>query len=179
MSQRHSLRTQEYQMQPVLRSLARRLAAAIAILASLTGTGAVYAAPPTVTVVDQTFTDDFSCSFPMTVHFSTRISTRVDGNVTRVVYSNGFYTWTNPANGKTVSGPSNGPGIVTVNADGSSTIGSYGVVYNVTAPGWGKILLTVGYVRITIPADPSQPWVFDVIGGKDQPLSNLCPYMGS
>jgi hypothetical protein len=161
------------------RKSTRVLAALAAALISLGSAGAIHAEPPTVTEINQTFTDDFSCSFPMVVNLQATIRRRVDGNVTREVWSSSRYTWTNPANGKTVTGVTNGPGVTTVNPDGSTTVKVTGSIYNVTVPGAGKILHTGGQTVFFIPADPMQPTTVTLVGGKDGQLSDLCPYMGS
>lgn len=156
----------------------RVFAALLAMAASATATsGAAQAGAPTVVPINLEFVDDFNCSFPMNVTLVGVIRDRVDGNVTKRVWSSSVYTWTNPANGKSVSGPSNGPETFTANPDGSATLDVRGVVYNVTVKNSGKVLQVVGHIILHFPADPTQPVVFEVVGGKNQSLSNLCPYL--
>lgn len=162
-----------------LSGLRRVFATLLAVAVTAIGTSAAaQAGAPTVIPFDYTFVDDFNCSFPMNVTATGVLRERVIGNATKLVYSSATYTWTNPANGKSVSGPSNGAEKLTFNTDGSIIIDVRGVVYNVTVPGSGKIVLAAGHIIVHIPADPTQPIVFEVVGGKNQPLSNLCQYLG-
>ncbi|HMI98250.1 MAG TPA: hypothetical protein VK488_00275 [Gaiellaceae bacterium] len=129
-------------------------------LAALAIAGTAAATPPISTVVsaDGTFTDTFDCSFPLqeTVSGSYRDTFYFDsaGNPVREILTSQFggpltVTWTNLATGSTLSSHEAAPLIIYYNPDGSfASLQNVGLIFNVTIPGHGTVLLDVGRVVI-------------------------------
>lgn len=129
-------------------------AAALVLAASASAT------PPLATVVsvDVTFANSFDCAFPLqeTVSGSYKDTLYLDaaGNPTMEILSAQFggpltVTWTNPVSGATLSSNEAAPLIVYYNPDGSfAALQNVGLVFNVTVPGQGTVLLDVGRIVI-------------------------------
>lgn len=124
------------------------LAGLIGIMALLmTGPSpSAYADPPTIIriAVDQERPSPFltqECGFPVTYHNegTVRIITHYDGqgNVVREIHL-AQENMTVSANGRSIRGRANGPGIITPNPDGSITLESMGN-YMFTLPGYGVV----------------------------------------
>jgi hypothetical protein len=131
------------------------LAAAALLLAS-----AASASEPTSTVVgvDATFTNTFDCPFPLleTVEGSYKDTLYYDavGNPVKEILTAQYggpltVTWTNPLTGATLSSYEAAPLIVYYNPDGSfRSLQNVGLIFNVTIPGQGSVLLDVGRIVI-------------------------------
>jgi hypothetical protein len=137
------------------------LAAAAAASAFITaGLPAAAAAVPQSTIVsaDSTFTNTFDCPFPLqeTVSGSFKDTLYLDaaGNPVKEILTAQYggpltVTWTNPATGATVSSHEAATLIVYYNPDGSfAALQNVGLVFNVTIPGQGTVLLDVSRVVI-------------------------------
>lgn len=133
------------------------IVAAAAIVAVL-APGAVADQPATtITHVDRTFTvpaGPGTCPFPFTGH--------TEGTFRETVFSSGrdvthavdlHITYTNPANGKTLTTVLAGPFIIEPNGDGTVTVTINGNDGHLTAPGQGSIFAPVG--KLVYIADPS------------------------
>ena len=143
-------------------------------LAALAPTAAADQPVTTVTTVDRTFTfpaGPGGCPFPFLVHSQ--------GTFRETVYSNGkdatlavdvHITYTNPANGKTLTTVLAGPFIVTPNADGTVTVTINGNDGHLTAPGQGTIFADVGkLVYIADPNDVNTPLSIVKATGQQDP----------
>jgi hypothetical protein len=139
------------------RTIAGTVVIAVLALAALAPTAAADQPVTTVTTFDHTFTiaaGPGTCSFPILGHSQ--------GSIRETVYSNGkdvqhavdfHITYTNPANGKTLTTALAGPFIVEPNADGTVTVTINGNDGHLTAPGQGTIFADVG--KLVYIADPS------------------------
>ena len=152
------------------------VAAAIAVvaLAVLAPTAAADQPVTTITNVDRTFTlpaGPGACPFPFLVHS--------EGTLRKTVYSDGravthavdfHITYTNPANGKTLSTVLAGPVIVEPNTDGTVTVTINGNDGHLTAPGEGTIFADVGkLVYIADPSDVNTPLSIVKSTGQQDP----------
>jgi hypothetical protein len=119
------------------------------------------AMPPasTVVTVDTSFTNTFDCAFPLQETVSGTVKDIVyfdgDGNVSRelVTAQHGgplTVSWTNPANGVTLSSREASPLMINYNPDGSfQSLQNVGLTFNVVIPGGGTVMLDVGQLVIT------------------------------
>jgi hypothetical protein len=144
-----------------MRSKAFALTAAVAALALL-GLASTAAAEQPVTTVrtfdrTTTFPAGRFCSFAFTAH--------TVGTIRETVYSNGkdvqhavdfHITYTNPANGKTLTTVLAGPFVVEPNGDGTVTVTINGNDGHITQPGEGTIFADVG--KLVYIADASDPY---------------------
>jgi hypothetical protein len=115
----------------------------------------------TVTQVDRTGTipaGPNTCPFPFVFH--------TEGTFREMVFSNGkdatwavdfHVTYSNPANGKTLTTVLAGPFIVEPNGDGTVTVTINGNNGHLTSPGEGSIFADVG--KLVYIADPSNVFV--------------------
>ena len=147
---------------------------AVVALAVLAPTAAADQPVTTITNVDRTFAlpagPNF-CPFPFLVHS--------EGTLRKTVYSNGkaathavdfHITYTNPANGKTLTTVLAGPFIVEPNADGTVTVTINGNDGHLTAPGQGTIFADVGkLVYIADPSDVNTPLSIVKSTGQQDP----------
>jgi hypothetical protein len=136
------------------------VAAAASVLIAVGVPGIAAAAVPQSTIVtaDTTFTNTFDCAFPLqeTVSGAYRDTLYVDaaGNPVKEILTAQYggpltVTWTNPATGATLSSHEAVTLIVYYNPDGSfASLQNVGLVFNVTIPGQGPVLLDVGRVAI-------------------------------
>jgi hypothetical protein len=130
---------------------------AAAVAAALAPGAAADQPVTTVFHVDRTFTvaaGPATCPFPFNGH--------TEGIFRETVFSGGkdvthavdvHITYTNPANGKTLTTVLAGPFIVEPNADGTVTVTINGNDGHLTAPGQGSIFADVG--KLVYVADPS------------------------
>jgi len=119
--------------------------AALALVA-LAPTAAADQPVTTITTIDRTFTlPAGACPFPFVVHSQGTLRETVYSNGKDVTHAVNFHiTYTNPANGKTLSTVLAGPFIVEPNADGTVTVTINGNDGHLTAPGQGTIFADVG-----------------------------------
>jgi hypothetical protein len=118
------------------------------------------ATPPTSTIVsvDASFTNTFDCSFALTETINGAYKDTIyydqNGNPTKEILTSQFggpltVTWTNPLTGATLTSHEAAPLIVYYNPDGSfQSLQNVGLIFNVTIPGQGTILLDVGRIVI-------------------------------
>jgi hypothetical protein len=142
-----------------------RFALALAItltstLAALVPAAAADQPVTTITRFDRTSTfpaGPNACSFPFLIH--------TEGTLRETVFANGkdsthavdfHITYTNPANGKSLTTVLAGPFVVEPNGDGTVTVTINGNDGHITAPGQGTIFADVG--KLVYIADPSDPY---------------------
>jgi hypothetical protein len=95
-----------------------------------------------------------ACSFPFLIHTEGTIRETVFANGNDVQHAVDFHiTYTNPANGKSLTTVLAGPFVVEPNADGTVTVTINGNDGHITAPGEGTIFADVG--KLVYIADPS------------------------
>jgi hypothetical protein len=131
-----------------------------ATLAALVPTAAADQPVTTITRFDRTSTfpaGPNACSFPFLIH--------TEGTLRETVFANGkdsthavdfHITYTNPANGKSLTTVLAGPFVVEPNGDGTVTVTINGNDGHITAPGQGTIFADVG--KLVYIADPSDPY---------------------
>jgi hypothetical protein len=139
------------------RAFSAVIVVAAATVAALAPGAAADQPVTTVTQVDRTFTvaaGPGTCPFPF--------NGRTEGTFRETVFSNGkdvthavdfHVTYTNPANGKTLTTVLAGPFFVGPNGDGTVTVTINGNDGHLTAPGEGSIFAAVG--KLVYIADPS------------------------
>jgi hypothetical protein len=138
----------------------RILAVAVAVVATTLlaiAPAAVADKPMTiVTHVDRTGTIPAgagTCPFPFVFHTEGTFRETVFSDGKDVAHAVDFHvTYTNPANGKTLTTVLAGPFIVEPNADGTVTVKINGNDGHLTAPGQGSIFAAVG--KLVYNADP-------------------------
>jgi hypothetical protein len=139
------------------RSIAGAVVIAVFALAALAPTAAADQPVTAVTTVDHTFTlpaGPGTCPFPIAGHSQGTLRDTVYSNGKDVTHAVDFHiTYTNPANGKTLTTVLAGPFIVVPNADGTVTVTINGNDGHLTAPGQGTIFADVG--KLVYIADPS------------------------
>ena len=111
-----------------------------------------------VVQVNATFVNTFDCAFPLveTTSGAYRDTLYFDaaGNPVKEILTAQFggpltVTWTNPADGATLSSHEAAPLIVHYNPDGSfASLQNTGLLFHVAIPGQGTVLLDVGRVVI-------------------------------
>jgi hypothetical protein len=144
------------------KSFAVAAGVALAVLAVLVPVAAADQPVTTLTQINRTFTfpaGPAGCAFPILVH--------TEGTLRETLFSNGkdstravdfHITYTNPANGKTLSTVLAGPFVIEPNGDGTVTVTINGNDGHLTAPGSGSIFADVGkLVYIASAADPFTP----------------------
>jgi len=140
---------------------AKRLAlgaiATIATVLAIVPVATADAPTTTVTVLDRTGTIPAGlCPFPFTFHTEGIIRETVFADGRDVRHAVSFHvTYTNPANGKTLTTTLAGPVIVEPNGDGTVTVTINGNDGHLTAPGDGSIFAAVG--KLVYIADASDP----------------------
>jgi hypothetical protein len=164
-----------------------RLAAPIALLAALVAASAALAAPPTeVTheVVDRTRTLTDFCAYPVELHsegiFTTWVYLDEAGELDRArfhVERSFTVTFTNPANGKSISSVLGGPVFIDFHPDGSQTQIVAGRERLFIARGEGPVAKQVGRIVFEIAADGTETVPF-VAGQWDLDITpELCAYL--
>ena len=100
-----------------------------------------------------------ACPFPFLIHTEGTIRETVFSSGKDVQHAVDFHiTYTNPANGKSLSTVLAGPFIVEPNGDGTVTVTINGNDGHLTAPGQGTIFADVGkLVYIADPSDVNTP----------------------
>ena len=141
-----------------IRSFALVLAVALtAALAALAPTASADQPVTTITNVERTFTfpaGPNGCPFPFLVHTEGTFRETVFSSGKDVTHAVDFHvTYTNPANGKSLSTVLAGPFVVEPNGDGTVTVTINGNDGHITAPGQGTIFAAVG--KLVYIADPS------------------------
>jgi len=150
-----------------------------AIVAAL-GAGAATAAPPQRTVfnIDETFTVDGICSFPIVEHAQGkgRITEFVDrnGNVTRELDTTPGLKISFSANGITLSTTSSSHGHWTFNADDTATLAVTGLSGHISIPGQGTIALSAGHI-VAIFSDDEEPQIIAMNGSFSFGFGDLPP----
>lgn len=144
------------------RSIAGVVVIAALALAVFVSTATADQPVTTVTTIDHTFTlpaGPGACPFPFVVHSQGTLRDTVYSNGKDVTHAVDFHiTYTNPANGKTLTTVLAGPFIVKPNADGTVTVTINGNDGHLTAPGQGTIFADVGkLVYIADPSDVNTP----------------------
>lgn len=147
---------------------------AVVALAVFAPTAAADQPVTTITNVDRTFTlpaGPGACPFPFLVHSEGTLRTAVYSNGKAATHAVDFHiTYTNPANGKTLSTVLAGPVIVEPNADGTVTVTINGNDGHLTAPGEGTIFADVGkLVYIADPSDLNTPLSIVKSTGQQDP----------
>jgi hypothetical protein len=150
-----------------------------AIVAAL-GAGAATAAPPqqTAFTIDDTFTVDGICAFPIVEHAQgkARIIDFVDrsGNVTRELDVTPGLTVSFSANGITLTTVSTSVGHGTFNPDGTATLAVTGLSGHISIPGEGTIALSAGRF-VAIFSDDQEPQVIAMNGSFSFGFGDLPP----
>jgi hypothetical protein len=144
------------------RSFAVVAMVATAALLALAPTAAADQPTTTITEINRTFTfpaGPNGCPFPFVVHTEGTLRETVFSNGKDVTHAVDFHiTYTNPANGKTLSTTLAGPFIIEPNGDGTVTVTINGNDGHLTSPGQGSIFAAVGkLVYIADAADPFTP----------------------
>lgn len=147
---------------------------AVLALVALAPTAAADQPVTTVTTIDRTFTlpaGPGACPFPFIVHSQGTLRDTVYSNGNDVTHAVDFHiTYTNPANGKTLTTFLAGPFIVEPNADGTVTVTINGNDGHLTAPGQGTIFADVGkLVYIADPSDVNTPLSIVKSAGQQDP----------
>jgi hypothetical protein len=112
-----------------------------------------------------------TCPFAFTGHTEGTLRETVFSNGRDVTHAVDFHiTYTNPANGKTLTTVLAGPFIVEPNADGTVTVTINGNDGHLTAPGQGSIFADVGkLVYIADPNDVFTPLSIVKSAGRQDP----------
>ena len=131
-------------------------------LLAITPTAAADAPVTTVTHLDRTGTvpaGPDTCPFPFVFHTVGTFRETVFSNGKDVTWAVDFHiTYTNPANGKSLTTVLAGPFIIEPNGDGTVTVTINGNNGHLTAPGQGSIFAAVGkLVYIADAGDPFTP----------------------
>jgi hypothetical protein len=138
----------------------RKIVMLAAFLLTFALAGQAAAAQPLSTIVnvDVTFTNTFDCPFPLRESFSGSYKDTLyldaAGDPTMEILTAQYggsleVTWTNPANGATLSSIEAAPLVVYYNPDGSfASLQNVGLIFNVTIPGQGTVLLDAGRIDI-------------------------------
>ena len=126
------------------------------------------------------------CSFPTVVHSqgTLKVKTYTDdaGNVLREVINvqDSFtITYTNPANGKSISTKLGGPVRNEYHPDGSLTQTISGRERLYTAPGEGVVAKQVGRLVIHVAADGTTTTLHEAGRWDDSVFPGVCGYLGS
>ena len=129
---------------------------ALGALAALAPSAAADQPVTTIMNFDRTFTvaaGPGTCPFPFTGHSEGTLRETVFSSGKDVTHAVDFHiTYSNPANGKTLTTVLAGPFIVEPNGDGTVTVTINGNDGHLTAPGQGTIFADVG--KLVYIADP-------------------------
>jgi hypothetical protein len=147
---------------------------AIAAVAALAPSAAADQPVTTITHVSRDFTvaaGPATCPFPFTGHTEGTFRETVFSNGRDVAHTVDFHvTYTNPANGKSLTTVLAGPFIVEPNGDGTVTVTINGNDGHLTAPGQGSIFAAVGkLVYIADPGDVLTPVTILKSTGQQDP----------
>jgi len=130
----------------------------VTTLTNLDRTGTIPAGPNT-------------CPFPFVFHTEGTLRETVFSDGRDVTHAVDFHvTYTNPANGKTLTTVLAGPIVVEPNGDGTVTVTVNGNDGHLTAPGQGSIFAAVGkLVYVADAADPFTPLTIVKSTGQQDP----------
>jgi hypothetical protein len=147
---------------------------ATAIVAALAPTASADQPVTTLTQVDRDFTvaaGPGTCPFLFTGHSEGTFRETVFSDGREVTHAVDFHvTYTNPANGKTLTTVLAGPFVVEPNGDGTVTVTINGNDGHLTAPGQGSIFADVGeLVYIADPSDVFTPLSIVKSTGRQDP----------
>ena len=139
------------------KGLALGAIAAVATVLMIVPVAAADQPTTTVTVLDRTGTIPAGlCPFPFTFHTEGILRKTVFEDGRDVTHAVSFHvTYTNPANGKTLTTTLAGPVIVEPNGDGTVTVTINGNDGHLTANGEGSIFAAVG--KLVYIADANDP----------------------
>jgi hypothetical protein len=153
------------------------------VLLSPLGIGVAQAAEPAHVVIpiNDTFTDNQSCDFPVVVHLEgTGRSTDFfdkNGNLIRTLSVFPGLTISFSANGKTLTSASPAIDIDTFNADGTVTAFIAGLLAHISVPGQGIIAINTG-LRIYLFTEQGPEVIFQAGASTfdtfEGPVSQLC-----
>jgi hypothetical protein len=157
-----------------IRSSALALAVVAAALAALAPTAAADQPVTTITRFDRTSTfpaGPNACAFPFLIHTEGVLRETVFSSGKDVTHAVDFHlTYTNPANGKSLTTVLAGPFVVAPNADGTLTVTINGNDGHITQPGEGTIFADVGkLVYIADPSDLNTPLSIVKSTGQQDP----------
>jgi hypothetical protein len=112
-----------------------------------------------------------TCPFPFVFHTEGTLRETVFSDGRDVTHAVDFHvTYTNPANGKTLTTVLAGPIVVEPNGDGTVTVTVNGNDGHLTAPGQGSIFAAVGkLVYVADAADPFTPLTIVKSTGQQDP----------
>ena len=117
------------------------------------------AAKPFILKIPVDFTDTFNdCGFTIVQHTEGFVTVHIffdtNGNPRMEIDTFAFKeSFTNPANGISLSTPNVGPDIFTVQQDGSVTLASIGLIGHIVVKGQGEIAAQVGKIVFTFDAN--------------------------
>src|SRR3954465_9567202 len=165
------------------RSITGVLLIAVLALAAFAPTAAADQPVTTVTTFDHTFTiaaGPNTCRFPIAGHTQGALRETVYSNGKDVTHAVNFHiTYTNPANGKTLTTVLAGPFIVEPNADRTAPVTVNGNGGPLTGPGQGSIFADVGkLVYIADPLDVFTPLSIVKSTGHQDPNQFPAPCQG-
>ena len=138
------------------------------------------AAKPFILKVPVDFTDTFNdCGFTIVEHiegfFTIHVFFETNGNPRIEIDTFALKeTFTNPANGISLSTPNVGPDIITFHKDGSMTVATIGLVSHVVLKGQGEIAARVGKIVATFDADGNFIGIAFEAGKHDDLLPAIC-----
>jgi hypothetical protein len=147
---------------------------ATAVVTALAPTASADQPVTTLTQVNRDFTvaaGPGTCPFPFTGHSEGTLRETVFSDGRDVTHAVDFHvTYTNPANGKTLTTVLAGPFVVEPNGDGTVTVTINGNDGHLTAPGQGSIFADVGkLVYIADPSDVFTPLSIVKSAGQQDP----------
>jgi hypothetical protein len=165
----------------------RKLSKLLALISVLTLVLAAVAraVPPEhfpVEHVDETFTIEDECAFPVIVHVEGDVRATLffdqAGNEIRdlVVFSNFRVTFTNPATGKSITTPSPAANHVTINPDGSAVVAITGLQGHLVVGGGPPLAADVGRLVLFFsgPEDEEPDVLFQAGQFNFGPFPQLC-----
>ncbi len=164
------------------RTLAIFLAIWLALMPA--GTQLVAAAPPQRFSIDINDTQTLTvCGFPIvrqlvgTLHGQDHIDNNGNLVFESIIFSNWRITFTNPANGKSVSSVGAYNEQFTQYADGTSRLMSAGLVSHLIIPGQGEVIANVGNIIVTF--DNAGELISILIAGEHDGrlVQFVCPYL--
>ena len=138
------------------------------------------AATPMILKLPTDFTETFSdCGFTIVHHVEGSITIHVffDKNGDPAFEIDNFAlkeSFTNPANGMSISTPNVGAGIITFHKDGSFTLADIGLLSHIVLKGQGEIAAKVGRIVVTFDADGNVTGIAFEAGKHDALLPAIC-----
>ena len=138
------------------------------------------AAKPFILKVPVDFTDTFNdCGFTIVEHiegfFTIHVFFDTNGNPRMEIDTFALTeSYTNPANGISVSTRDVGPDIITFQQDGSFTVATIGLVSHIVVKGQGETAARVGKIVATFDADGNLTGIAFEAGKHDDLLPAIC-----